>query len=284
MNWERFRPLIEAALAEDIGRGDITTEALVPEAVKAAGSIAAGESGVAAGLAMVSVVYQVLDDAVTVHCLSEDGHRVERAQEVCRVEGPARSLLTGERLALNFLGRLSGIATLTAKFVAAVGGLSCAILDTRKTTPGIRALEKYAVRMGGGVNHRFGLYDAVLVKDNHIALAGGVGEATRRAAAQAAGMRIEIEVRSLEEAAEAVSEGANALLLDHFRPEGLAQVRARVGDAVFLEASGNVSLEKVRAFAEAGADGISIGALTHSAPALDFTMNLCPPAERVSGG
>jgi nicotinate-nucleotide pyrophosphorylase (carboxylating) len=266
--------LIDRALEEDIGSGDVTTEALVPPEARARARIVQKEPGVVAGLRVAETVFRRVDPELLWHARVAEGEWRDEGL-VAEVAGPTASILGGERVALNFLGRLSGVATLTARFVAAVQGTGTQILDTRKTTPGLRALEKQAVKAGGGVNHRFGLFDAFLVKENHIAAADGVGEAARRALAAAGeGMHVEIECASLDEVDEALAAGATALLLDNFGIEELAEAVARVGGRAELEASGNVSLETVRAIAETGVDFISVGALTHSAPALDISLIL----------
>lgn len=271
------KQLIKMALAEDLGeRGDITSLATIPADVRLCGHLRAKADGVLAGLPLVEMVYRQVDPNVTVSFYAQDGERVAAGTVAAEVTGPGRSVLTGERVALNFVQRLSGIATLTAGFVAAVQGTRAVILDTRKTTPGWRSLEKYAVRMGGGQNHRIGLYDMVLVKDNHIDGAGGITPAVNavRAYSPARDALIEVEVRTLDELREALSLGVDRILLDNMDEEQMrAAVRLAAG-RVPLEASGNMSLERVRAAAETGVDFISVGALTHSAPALDLSMKI----------
>jgi nicotinate-nucleotide pyrophosphorylase (carboxylating) len=268
--------LIDRALAEDIGSGDVTTEALVPADAVGRARIVQKEPGVLAGLRVAEAVFRRVDPELRWHAHAHEGEWSDGGL-VAEVAGSSPSILRGERVALNFLGRLSGIATLTARFVRAVEGTGARILDTRKTTPGMRALEKEAVKLGGGDNHRFGLFDAFLVKENHIAAAGGVGEATRRALAAAPeGMRVVVECASLEEVPQALEAGAPALLLDNFSNEDLAEAVTRVGGRAELEASGGVNLDTVRSIAETGVDYISIGALTHSAPALDLSLQLGP--------
>jgi nicotinate-nucleotide pyrophosphorylase (carboxylating) len=265
------------ALAEDLGeRGDITSLATIPANVRLCGHLRAKAVGVLAGLPLVEMVYRQVDPNVTVSFYAQDGERVSDGTAAAEVTGPGRSVLTGERVALNFVQRLSGVATLTARFVAAVEGTRAVILDTRKTTPGWRSLEKYAVRMGGGRNHRTGLYDMVLVKDNHIDGAGGITPAVNavRAYTPARDALIEVEVRTLDELREALPLGVDRILLDNMDEEQMrAAVRLAAG-RVPLEASGNMSLERVRAVAETGVDFISVGALTHSAPALDLSMKI----------
>lgn len=271
------KQLIKMALAEDLGkRGDITSLATIPANVRLCGHLRAKADGVLAGLPLVEMVYRQVDPNVTVSFYAQDGERVAAGTVAAEVTGPGCSVLTGERVALNFVQRLSGIATLTAEFVAAVQGTRAVILDTRKTTPGWRSLEKYAVRMGGGQNHRIGLYDMVLVKDNHIDGAGGITPAVNavRAYLPARDALIEVEVRTLDELREALSLGVDRILLDNMDEEQMrAAVRLAAG-RVPLEASGNMSLKRVRAAAETGVNFISVGALTHSAPALDLSMKI----------
>lgn len=268
--------LIERALAEDVGARDLTTEAVVPGAARARAVIEQRADGAIAGLDVARAVFEAVDAE-----LAFEAHAVEgvwrAAGTVANVEGRAASLLTAERVALNFLGRLSGVATLTARYVRAVEGTRVRILDTRKTTPGLRALEKRAVALAGGTNHRAGLWDAILVKENHAALAGGVGEATRRALAGAPeGVAVEVECASLAEVDEALAAGARRILLDNMDAAGLRAAVERVRGRAELEASGGVTLDTVRALAETGVDCISVGALTHSAPALDVSLALEP--------
>lgn len=271
--------IVARALEEDVGRnGDITTLSTVPRHLTARGHIVAREDGIiVCGLPVVAEVFHQLSPSVQVNVLVPDGTRCRSGQSVAEVTGPAHPLLTGERVALNFLQRLSGIATLTRRFVEACRGTKARIADTRKTTPGLRVLERYAVRVGGGVNHRFGLFDGILIKDNHILLAGGVGNAVRNALAHAGPLTaIEVEVDTLEQLVEALEAGATRILLDNMPPENIRQaVEITAGRAV-LEASGGVRLETVRAIAETGVDFISVGALTHSAPSVDFSFDIDP--------
>ncbi len=265
--------LVDLALAEDLGdRGDVTSALSIPADAAITGRIRAKEAGVIAGLEIVRMVYAQIDPAVTVDLLVADGTPVEVGTVICEVRGAGRSVLSGERVALNFLQHLSGIASLTAKFVAAVKGTKAVILDTRKTTPGWRLLEKYAVRMGGGQNHRIGLYDMVLIKDNHIDAAGGITAAVT--AAQAAGLPIEVEVKNHDELCEALTLNVDRILLDNMNLQQMRQAVTVTAGHVPLEASGNMSLERVAAVAATGVDYISVGALTHSAPALDLSMRL----------
>lgn len=268
--------LIDLALAEDRGAGDWTTRWTVPARAEAEARIVAKASGVVAGTAIAEAVFLRLEPAASVHTVAADGSAVVAGDVVCDIRGPARAILTGERVALNFLQRLSGIATLTRRFVDAVGGTGVRILDTRKTTPGWRTLEKAAVRAGGGVNHRAGLYDMVLLKENHIAVAGGIAEAVRRVREHnRARLPIEVEVRDLDELAQAIDAGVERVLLDNMSLEIMRQAADRARLAAVpprLEASGNMTLDRVRAVAETGIDDISVGALTHSAVALDLSL------------
>src|SRR3954447_10885648 len=268
--------LIERALAEDVGGGDRTTEAVVPRDARARARIEQKQPGVIAGLDVARAVFERVEPDLRFEAVVAEGEWRERGP-VARLEGPAPGILTAERVALNFLQRLSGVATLTARFVREVDGTGVRILDTRKTTPGMRELEKRAVAAGGGVNHRIGLFDAILVKENHSALAGGVGEATRRALEAAPdGMPVEVECATLAEVDEALAGGAGRILLDNMSPDELRQAVERVAGRAELEASGGVTLETVRAIAETGVDYVSVGALTHSAPALDLSLLLTP--------
>ena len=271
-----MQDLIERALAEDLGDGDLTTAAVVPEAVRARATVEHRAPGVLSGLGVAEAVFRRIDAGTAWLALAPDGEWREPGP-AAQVEGAASSLLAAERVALNFLGRLSGVATLTARYVDAVEGTGVGILDTRKTTPGLRALEKQAVRAGGGLNHRWGLHDAVLVKENHSALAGGVGQATRRALAGApVGVEVEVECADLDEVEQALSAGARRLLLDNMEPEMLRRAVELSAGRAQLEASGGITLENVREIAETGVDFVSVGALTHSAPALDVALELEP--------
>jgi nicotinate-nucleotide pyrophosphorylase (carboxylating) len=276
--------LIELALAEDLGEGDLTTRAVVPEGARARARIRQKEPGVVAGLAVARAVFERVDPELEFEAHCPEG-RWRESGAVAEITGAAASILAGERVALNFLGRLSGVATLTARYVRAVEGTGALILDTRKTTPGLRELEKRAVRMGGGVNHRGGLYDAILVKENHAALAGGVGEATRLAMEAAPGLArsagresivVEVECATLAEVEDAVSAGVPRILLDNMSPEELRRAVAVAGGRAELEASGGITLDTIRAVAETGVDYVSVGGLTHSAPALDVSLLLEP--------
>jgi nicotinate-nucleotide pyrophosphorylase (carboxylating) len=275
---ESLRTLVRRALAEDGAESDITTLSTVPVEQMAQGTIVTRQAGVIAGLRVACATFHLFDPTITIETLVADGARVEAGQELVRLSGPARSLLSAERVALNFLGRLSGIATLTAHCVQALAGSSTRILDTRKTTPGLRALEKEAVRLGGGHNHRTGLNDGVLIKDNHIKAAGGIGAAIRSARQQAPHLlKIEIECETLSEVEQAIEAGADVILLDNMSIETMSQAVEQVRRAdprVLLEASGNIGTDtsKLARVAATGVDFISLGALTHSAPNFDISL------------
>jgi nicotinate-nucleotide pyrophosphorylase (carboxylating) len=285
LNWqaERYDPVFNVdvvyrALAEDVGRGDVTTEATIPAGSIASARIVTRESGVIAGLPLAGMAFRLLDPMVTLDMVLADGTRVAAGDTLVRVVGTARAMLTAERTALNFVGRLSGIATLTAHCVEAVAGTGVVIVDTRKTTPGLRNLEKYAVRMGGGANHRAGLDDGLLIKDNHIAVAGGVRAAVEHARKRAPHLlRIEVECDSEEQVREAVACGVEVILLDNMSLERLrenvAWIRAHA-PATVVEASGNIGTdpERLSSVAATGVNLISLGALTHSAPHLDISL------------
>lgn len=272
-----LKTLIELSLEEDFGPvGDVTSRATIPNDHIIRGSIIAKAEGVIAGLDVLALVYAQIDAAVTVITHVSDGDRITPGMTICDVQGPAQAVLAGERTALNFLQRLSGIATLTRQFVDAVAGTGAVILDTRKTTPGWRLLEKYAVRMGGGQNHRIGLYDMLLIKDNHIDAAGGITAAVNAARKHpdAQTLAIEVEVKNETELREALSLNVERIMLDNMSTTEMQQAVLIVNGRVPLEASGNVSLATVRDIAETGVDFISVGALTHSAPILDLSMRL----------
>ena len=261
---------VRAFLAEDVGDGDVTTESVVPAEARLDASLLLKERGVVCGLDVAEAVFRELDPEVEFAATTGDGDETEG--EVALIVGNARALLTGERTALNLLGRLSGIATLARHYVDAVSGTGVTILDTRKTTPGLRALEKLAVRTGGGENHRFGLYDGVLIKDNHLRLGGGVASSVR--AARAAGLPVEVECETLDDVREALDTGAETILLDNMTPAELREAVRLVGGRTATEASGGVTLDTVRAIAETGVTYISIGALTHGARSLDVSMEV----------
>jgi nicotinate-nucleotide pyrophosphorylase (carboxylating) len=264
---------IRRALTEDIGPGDATTDSIVPAEATMRGRILAKQDGVVAGLDVAQAVYMLVDARIDVQLQAEEGERVTRGRVLALVTGPARGLLTAERTALNFLGRMSGIATLTRLFVDAVAGTQAVILDTRKTAPGLRAVDKLAVRRGGGQNHRIGLYDMVLIKDNHIDFAGSITAAVERARTGAPGLEIEVEARTLDHVREALALGVERILLDNMPPETMAEAVHLTAGRAKLEASGNVTLETVRRIAETGVDYISSGALTHSAPVFDVSFD-----------
>ena len=275
MTPELFR-LLKAALAEDVGSGDATTRAIVPAKLAGRGEIIAKAAGVFCGAPVAEAVWQMAEKRVTVNWLAREGEPVEPGHRVAELEGPMRGLLTGERVALNFLQRMSGGATLTAKFHAAAGGAAGPLIcDTRKTTPLWRALERYAVVAGGGFNHRFGLFDMVLIKENHARAAGGLREAIRRARHAEPKLRIAAEARDHDEVRICCEEKADLILLDNFTPARARDAIARFRACeIPFEISGGVSLKNIAAYARAGADRVSIGALTHSAPALDLSVQL----------
>ena len=267
---------VRAALLEDLGRaGDITTNATIPAMKQARAVIAARQPGIVAGLDLAKAAFRLLDPALSFETRIADGTAVTPGAILATIEGPARALLSAERVALNFLGRLSGIATLTSRYVAAVAHTKVRIVCTRKTTPGLRTFEKYAVLCGGGFNHRFGLDDAILIKDNHIAVAGGIIPALRAVKAAIGHLvKIEIEVDTLDQLDEVLTEGADVVLLDNMTPARLREAVARVKGRLLTEASGGVTLETVAAIAESGVDMISVGALTHSAQVLDVGLDI----------
>ena len=270
---EALELVVAAALAEDVGEGDVTTEVTVaPEAVGTA-ELLVKEPGVVCGLSVAEAVFRALDPDVRFEPLVREGAVVDRPTAVALVTGSERAILTGERTALNFLGRLSGIATLTRRYVEAVAGTGVAILDTRKTTPGLRVLEKHAVACGGGRNHRFGLDDGVLVKDNHLRAAGSIAKAVESVRATT-DLPIEVECDTLEQVSDGLEAGVDAMLLDNMTLDELRAAVALVGGRARLEASGGVTLENIRAVAETGVDEISVGALTHSARSLDVSLEL----------
>ncbi|NQU10383.1 carboxylating nicotinate-nucleotide diphosphorylase [bacterium] len=276
---ETIENVVRAALAEDVGAGDLTSECAIPAEVRAAARLVARDPGVVAGLPLVEAVFRQLDPGLTIECGVADGAVVAADAEIARLRGRARPLLTGERTALNFLQRLSGVATLTRQFVEAVAGTNATIRDTRKTTPTLRALEKYAVAVGGGENHRLGLFDAVMIKDNHRAVlarlgAGALSDAVRAARRRQPPVPVIVEADTLDEVEQAVAAGADQVLLDNMSVDELREAVRLVGGRARTEASGGVRLSTVRAIAETGVDYISIGALTHSARAVDVSLEL----------
>jgi nicotinate-nucleotide pyrophosphorylase (carboxylating) len=269
------RDVVARALAEDVGSGDVTTLATVDGDAQCRAEIVAREEGVIAGLGVARMTFEALDPEVSFERLAADGDRAAANAVLARLAGRTRTILVGERVALNFLQRMSGIATLTAQYVAAVKGTKARILDTRKTAPGLRALDKYAVRAGGGMNHRMGLFDGVLIKDNHIRAAGGIREAVERARKSAHhAARVEVEVETLEEVEEGLAAGAEALLLDNMDVGQISRAIELIAGRCETEVSGGVTLSSVRKLAECGVDYISVGALTHSAPALDIALEI----------
>ncbi|MGK9053675.1 carboxylating nicotinate-nucleotide diphosphorylase [Neorhizobium petrolearium] len=268
-------PPVRAALLEDLGlAGDITSTAVIPAEHRSTVIMGARKAGVIAGLDAAELAFQLVDPAISVTRHVPDGTAVKRGDTIATIEGPSRGLLTAERTALNFLGHLSGIATVTAGIVAAVEGSKASVVCTRKTTPGLRALEKYAVRAGGGMNHRFALHDAVLIKDNHVAIAGGVAEAIRRARTGVGHMvKIEVEVDTLTQLHEAMEIGVDAVLLDNMTPDELREAVAIVAGRTITEASGGITPETAAAVAASGVDLLSVGWITHSAPTLDIGLD-----------
>jgi nicotinate-nucleotide pyrophosphorylase (carboxylating) len=271
-----IEPVVRKALEEDLGRaGDITTDAIIPAGQKARAVIAAREAGVVCGLIAAHLAFRLIDAAIGFTPRLPDGSDVAKGQTIAALDGPARAILTAERVALNFMGHLSGVATATHQLVSRVSDTKARIICTRKTTPGLRVLEKYAVRCGGGLNHRFGLDDAVLVKDNHIAAAGGIQDVVSALRGRLGPMvRIEIEVDTLDQLETALGLGIDAILLDNMTPETMARAVAMTKGRAKLEASGGVTLERVRAIAQSGVDYISSGAITHSARNLDLGLDL----------
>ncbi|MBC8243817.1 MAG: carboxylating nicotinate-nucleotide diphosphorylase [Verrucomicrobia bacterium] len=271
---EDYLPLVQAALAEDIGDGDATTLALVPEDAIATAAMIAREPLVMAGADLALAVFQQMDERVEFGIEIFDGQQAALGQALLRVQGPARALLTAERTALNFIQRLAGVATLTARFVEQIADTGAQILDTRKTTPGWRSLEKYAVTCGGGKNHRLGLYDQVMIKDNHFAaLDGDIAKAVALAREASPGLKVEVEADSVEQAQAAAEAGADIILLDNMSCDELRDAVGRIDGRAKTEASGGVTLETVREIAETGVDFISVGALTHSAPSVDIALD-----------
>lgn len=265
---------VDAALREDMPQGDITSESIIPENARSEAYFLAKEDGVLAGLDVASRVFAEINPAVIFIERFKDGAAFHQGDKLARVKGPTVALLKGERTALNFLQHLCGVATVTRRFAEAVAGTKTRILDTRKTTPGLRLLEKYAVRTGGGTNHRISLSDMVLIKDNHLRYVGSVAEAVRRARAKIRpGVRIEVEAASLLQVREALAAGADMIMLDNMPLETMHQAVTLTGGRVPLEASGNMTLDRVRAVAETGVDFISVGAMTHSAKAIDISMD-----------
>ncbi len=279
---EKLSQIIQRALAEDIGDGDVTTDCTVPADARLEGTFVAKEAGVVAGLEVARLTFAQLDERVQFTPLVADGERVPAGRPIATVAGAGRALLSGERVALNFLQRMSGIATLTRRFVDAVQGTSAVILDTRKTAPGLRLFDKWAERLGGGQNHRFGLYDMVLIKDNHIAAVGGISAAVARVREQDVRKRpIEVEVCTLDELRETLGLSVDRILLDNMSLDEMAEAVRLAGGRVPLEASGNITLQNVAAVAATGVDYISVGMLTHSAQALDISLTIAGVERRM---
>ena len=275
-----LQELVTRLLAEDVGYGDITTLALVPPQAQGHGRFLVKEALVLAGLDVAGTVFRTVDSTIRLDCAMQDGVLLSPGSIIAEIHGPARALLTAERVALNLLQRLSGVATATRRYVEAVRHTKARIIDTRKTTPGLRLLEKYAVQVGGGHNHRFGLGDGVLIKDNHIAIAGGIPTAVSLARQAISHLqKIEVEVEDFTQLYEALAAGADAILLDNMTPEQTREAVHLVrqtpgGEHILLESSGGITLQTVRLYAEAGVDLISVGALTHSAPAVDISLEM----------
>ncbi|MGQ9514192.1 MAG: carboxylating nicotinate-nucleotide diphosphorylase [Thermoproteota archaeon] len=276
-----LQKLIKDSLEEDIGPCDLTTSSLIQEMIRARGVVLAKEAGVLAGVDVAAHVFTAMDSGCRIRIEKKDGDRIDLGDKIMVIEGRAAPMLSAERVALNFLQRLSGIATEVARYVEAVRDLPVRIVDTRKTTPGLRMLEKYAVRVGGGFNHRFGLYDGILIKDNHLAILQaqgiGCGEAVRLARSKVPHtMKVEVEVTNLDQVKEAIEAGADAILLDNMAVEEIKDAVKLADGRIILEASGGINLENVRKVAEAGVNLISIGAITHSAPSLDISLEIEP--------
>lgn len=277
----QIEQLVKTALEEDIGAGDLTTLSTVPPQARGTGLFRAKRDCVVAGLFLLDKIFSLLDTQVKMQRLCQDGDQIAKGTVVAEAEGPVRALLMGERTALNFLQRLSGTATLTRRYVEAVKDFPCKIIDTRKTTPGLRTLEKYAVRVGGGTNHRLGLYDAALVKDNHIAASGSIGEAVKNIRRHAPFMaRVEVECADLKQVQAALDAGADVIMLDNMETREMADAVRLINKRAWVEASGGITMERVREVARAGVDFISVGALTHSAPAVDFNMKIASTSSK----
>ena len=275
LNFELIKHIVDYALQEDIGNGDITTNSLIPGDMQAKATMVTKASGVIAGLAVAEYVFKTLSPDVLWKTFVNDGDKVAKGTLILEISGSYRALLTGERLALNFLQRMSGVATMTANYIAALEGYKTKILDTRKTVPGLRLLDKYAVRMGGGTNHRIGLYDMVLIKDNHIKVAGGITKAVEQIKRSVSKeIQIEVETTSIEEVKEALLSGADIIMLDNMSNSTMAECVKIIGGRAKVEASGNMTIERLKEVAATGVDYISIGALTHSVIALDISMNI----------
>ncbi|MDX9782561.1 MAG: carboxylating nicotinate-nucleotide diphosphorylase [Bacteroidales bacterium] len=268
--------IIELAIEEDVYSGDITTNSLIPEENLAVAEMTAKANGVVSGLEVAKMVFEKFDKNIKWEPLVDEGSLVKRGDKIARVEGSYRTLLTAERIALNILQRMSGIATATSLYVAELSGTKTQLLDTRKTAPGMRILDKMAVKAGGGKNHRMGLYDMALIKDNHIKVAGGIAEAVSEVRASAPDIKIEVEVTNIEETRQAIDAGADIIMLDNMSNEQMAAAVMLINKRADTEASGNMNLERIKEVAKTGVDYISVGALTHSVTALDISMNIVP--------
>jgi len=267
--------IIEQALLEDIGTGDLTTESIIPYSLQSQGIIRTSERGIVAGLDIASLIFKKLDPEIYFHSKTKDGKEISPGEVLAKITGSAQTILKGERVALNFLQRISGIATATSKFCQEVKDFPVRIVDTRKTTPGLRILEKYAVRMGGGYNHRFGLYDSILIKDNHIAIAGGIKPAIKLAKKNASHTtKIEVEVENLSQLKEALKEQIDIILLDNMDLDTIKKAVEITKGKTLIEASGGITLERVKEIAQTGVDIISVGALTHSIKSLDISLEI----------
>jgi len=273
LDWEKVDLIIENALEEDLGSGDVTTDAIFSSDDTCEAQIIAKQEGIIAGIPIAQRVFQKLDPGVTLAQKHKDGEPVQPGDEILEIKGAVRAVLSGERLSLNLLQRMSGIATATSKYVEAISGYRARILDTRKTAPGLRLLDKYAVSVGGGCNHRFGLYDAVLIKDNHISFAGSISRAVEfvRSKHQSK-FKVEVETSNLHEVREALKAGADIIMLDNMSVEMMKEAVSIVGRSSITEASGGITLDTLREVAETGVDFISVGAITHSSPALDIGL------------
>ena len=275
LNLFMIKPIVEQALKEDIGYYDLTTVSIIPEKMRAKAVIKVKQQGILAGMPVVKLVYQLLDPTVTVNLLQGEGAEVSAGMTVAEVSGPARSILTGERVALNFLQRLSGIATKTRAMADSLQYFNCHITDTRKTTPGLRILEKYAVRIGGGRNHRFDLADSVLIKDNHIEVSGGIKNAVSKARRSIGHtIKIEVETTSLEQVTDALEAGVDIIMLDNMPLEMMSEAVSLIGDKALIEASGNIDETTIVEVARTGVHYISSGSLTHSYKSLDISMDI----------
>ena len=275
LNWDDVEKIIDLALDEDIGKGDLTTELLFPDTIKCAAVIRCKEDGILAGLPIAKAVFEKLDSSVELIGEKRDGDPIKDGDVIVNIKGSQKHILTGERLALNILQRLSGIATITSKYVEAVKGYDVKILDTRKTIPGIRILSKYAVSVGGGFNHRMGLFDGILIKDNHIKLAAGIKNAVEKIKKNInSDQQIEVETSNLEQVRQAIDAGADIIMLDNMSDSLMQEAVNLIGKKALIEASGGITLNRVRKVAELGVDFISIGALTHSAQALDISLDM----------